>query len=246
MLSVPERIAQISEHFARHDSHGYSQPNRGSGDLETITLSDGSKVTVRSGDLDCSEDVRECVNGALSGSCGGPIAYMWTGNEDEELTSHGFERMPFDASKVRRGDILLVSGHTGIALGDGLQADAHGDEYGGITGPNSGDQTGHEIEIRPLRSWTYMYRYVGGGPLDGEAFPVKKTVTFDKRTYVRTKPSADSSCIVRSGGKNVKYDKGDSVTIDGMDVGDGYTWGTYVGTSGKRRWVAIGKSDRLK
>lgn len=246
MLPVSEKVAQIAEHFARHDSHGYSQPNRGSGSIETITLSDGSRVKVRSSDVDCSEMVRECVNGALSGTCGGPIAYMWTGNEDEELTSHGFERTSYSASKVRRGDVLLVSGHTGVALGDGLQADAHGDEYGGITGPNRGDQTGHEVEVRALRSWTYIYRYAGGGPIDGEAFPVRRTVVFDKRTYVRSQPSADSSAIVKSNGKSVKYERGDSVTIDGMDVVDGFAWGTYVGGSGQRRWVAIGKSDRVK
>lgn len=241
MLSVLERIAQTAEHFANHNAHGYSQPNRGTGDTEVITYSDGSKATVSNSDLDCSEDVRQCVNCAISGDYRHPIEYMWTGNEDEELTSYGFRRMPYDSSKVKRGDVLLVEGHTGIALGNGLQADAHGDEYGGITGPNRGDQTGHEIEIRPLCNWTYMYRYVG----NEEAFPVNRTITFDKRTYVRTKPSASSSAILKSNGRNVRYDKGDSVTIDGMDVADGFSWGTYIGASGKRRWVAIGKSDRI-
>lgn len=166
MLSVAERIAQCAKHLAEHDVHGYSQPNRdGDGTIETITYSDGSLAIIHGGDYDCSEDVRVCVNCALTGSHDGPIGHMWTGNEDEVLTSHGFVRMPFDWGSTQRGDILLVSGHTGVALGDGMQADARGDEYGGIDGPNQGDQTGHEIEIRDLQGyWTWTYRYEGPEP----------------------------------------------------------------------------------
>lgn len=165
-LTVAERIAQVAEHIARHDAHGYSQPSRaGDGTTESVTLSDGSKVTIHGGDYDCSEMVRVCVNCALTGSYARPIDYMWTGNEDEELLDHGFVRMPFDHDSVRRGDALLVTGHTGVALGGGMQADAHGDEYGGISGPNRGDQTTHEVEVRGLRStWQVAYRYKGEEP----------------------------------------------------------------------------------
>jgi hypothetical protein len=166
MLSVAERIAQCAEHLAEHDVHGYSQPNRdGDGTIETITYSDSSLAIIHGGDYDCSEDVRVSVNCALTGSHDGPIAHMWTGNEDEMLTSNGFVRLPFDYYSVQRGDVLLIDGHTGIALGDGMQADARGDEYGGITGPTQGDQTGHEIEIRDLQwYWPIMYRYNGPEP----------------------------------------------------------------------------------
>lgn len=163
MLTIPEKIAQVAEHIARHDSHGYSQPSRaGDGTTETVTLSDGSKVVIHGGDYDCSEMVRVCVNCALSGNYKSPIDFMYTGNQDGELKAQNFTRMSFSASKVKRGDILLVSGHTGVAVGNGKQADAHGDEYGGINGPNRGDQTGNEVEVRSLRtSWTYIYRYAG-------------------------------------------------------------------------------------
>lgn len=158
-LSYAERIAQVAEHFAWHASHGYSQPHRGSGNTETVKLSDGSVVAVSNSDLDCSEMARQCVNCALSGIYTTPIPSMWTGNENERLLAQGFTRLPFSTSSVRRGDVLLVKGHTGVALGNGRQADAHGDEYGGITGPSRGDQTGHEIEVRSLRTnWTYIYR----------------------------------------------------------------------------------------
>lgn len=228
-LSVPERIAQIAEHFAKHDSHGYSQPNRGTGGTETITLSDGSKVSVTSSDVDCSEMVRQCVNGGLGRKA---IAYMWTGNEDEQLKAQGFTRMSYSASKVQRGDVLLVSGHTGVALGNGKQADAHGDEYGGITGPNRGDQTGHEVEVRSLRSWTYIYRYgKDSGPIVVSA---KFTVTASTERNVRNTPSTASDTYITG-----QLKPGESVICRGLTYANGYVWGVYDNYSGKTRYIAI-------
>lgn len=253
-LSVPEKIAQTAEHIAEHDTHGYSQPNRsGDGTTETIAYSDGSQAVIHGGDYDCSEMARVCVNCALSGNYKKPIEYMWTGNEDYELRNQGFTRMAFSTSKVKRGDVLLVSGHTGVALGNGLQADAHGDEYGGITGPRKGDQTAHEVEVRSLRtSWTYIYRYADGSgqsddqSSDGpEVFKVSQTIKFAKTSCVRTKPKTGSATIIRSNGKAVKYGAGDSVAIDGLLIADGYVWGTYIGGSGSRRYVILGSAGRV-
>jgi len=229
-LSVPERIAQIAEHFAKHDSHGYSQPNRGTGSAETITLSDGSKVSVTSSDVDCSEMVRQCVNGALGKKA---IAYMWTGNEDEQLKAQGFTRMSYSASKVQRGDVLFVKGHTGIALGNGKQADAHGDEYGGITGPNRGDQTGYEVEVRSLRSWTYIYRY-GRGSSGPVVVSANFTVTAGTERNVRNTPSTASNSYVTG-----QLKPGESVVCRGLVYTDGLAWGVYDNYSGKTRYIAL-------
>ena len=229
-LSIPERIAQVAEHFARHDAHGYSQPNRGTGGTERVTLSDGSTVTVTDSDVDCSEMVRQCVNAALSGNYRSPIVYMFTGNEDEELRAQGFVRMAYDPARVRRGDVLWVSGHTGIALGDGLQADAHGDEAGGITGPRSGDQTGREVEVRDLRSWTYIYRHADAGTA-----PIAATfrVTAAGEANVRDAPSM--------GGKVTgTLRPGERVECDGWLEAEGRIWATYVAYSGRRRYVSLG------
>lgn len=228
-LTVSERIAQIAEHFASHSVHGYSQPNRGTGSTETITLSDGSKVSVTSSDVDCSEMVRQCVNGGLGRKA---IAYMWTGNEDEQLKAQGFTRMSYAASKVQRGDVLWVSGHTGVALGNGLQADAHGDEYGGITGPNRGDQTGHEVEVRSLRSWTYIYRYgKDSGPIVVSA---SFTVTAGTERNVRSEPSTAKSSTITGTLK-----PGESVICRGLTYTGGLVWGVYDNYSGKTRYIAI-------
>lgn len=161
-LTYAERIAQTAEHHAWHDVHGYSQPHRGSGGTETIKYTDGTTATVTNSDLDCSEMDRQCANAAISGSYKGPIPDMWSGNADQRLKAVGFTRIPFSTGAVRRGDLLWRTGHMGVALGSGRQADAHGDEVGGITGPIRGDQTTHEIEVRALRTnWTYIYRKEG-------------------------------------------------------------------------------------
>lgn len=232
-LSVQEKIAQVAEHIAAHNSHGYSQPNRdGNGTTESVTLSDGSKVVIHGGDYDCSEMVRVCVNCALSGTYNKPIAHMWTGSEDEQLRSLGFTRIGYSASKVQRGDALLVSGHTGVALGNGKQADAHGDEYGGITGPNRGDQTGHEVEVRSLRSWTYIYRYgKDSGPIVVSA---KFTVTASTERNVRNTPSTASDTYITG-----QLKPGESVICRGLTYANGYVWGVYDNYSGKTRYIAI-------
>lgn len=233
-LTIPERIAQVAEHIARHNSHGYSQNNRaGDGTTESVTLSDGSKVTIHGGDYDCSEMVRVCVNCALSGSYKKPIEFMWTGNEDEVLAANGFTRMPFSGTTVRRGDALFVRGHTGIALGGGKQADAHGDEYGGITGPSRGDQTGHEVEVRDLRSWTYIYRAPGDSAPQFYAATIPVTVAAE--CNIRSAPSMSTGAIVGH------YSPGESFVADGVTFADGHVWATYLGsTSGKRRYVSLG------
>ena len=234
-LSIAERIAQVAEHFAKHSTHGYSQPNRGSGSAEYVKLSDGSQVTVTSSDVDCSEMVRQCVNAAMSGRYREPIAYLWTGNEDEQLRAQGFTRMSYSASKAKRGDVLWVSGHTGIALGGGKQADAHGDEYGGISGPNAGDQTGHEVEVRDLRSWTYIYRPPSSGASEPPFIAATYKVTITAECNIRSAPSMAGSAVVGS------YNPGESFVADGFTVADSHIWATYVGgTSGKRRYVSLG------
>jgi hypothetical protein len=240
MLSIPERIAQVAEHFAAHDAHGYSQPNRGVGGNETIYFSDGTHATISDSDVDCSEMVRQCLNAAFDKEV---IEYMWTGDEDEKLRAHGFTRTSFIYGGVRRGDILWVKGHTGVALGGGKQADAHGDEYGGITGPNRGDNTGHEVEVRSLRSsWTYIYRYGdGGSQTDADGFDMTKTFVFPDGVNVRSEPRVSPDTYV------TEYGPGESCTVDSIVFANGRVWGSYIGgSSGKRRYVALAAMDTAR
>jgi len=89
--------------------------------------------------------------------------------------------------------------------------------------------------------------FVGGGwPLDelpdestDGRFPVEKTVTVQAdRLAVRDKPSTKTGEVV------AWYAKGDRVTLDGVALGDdGHCWGSYIGGSGKRRYIALGTME---
>lgn len=65
-------------------------------------------------------------------------------------------------SGMQRGDILLKPGnHTAMHIGNGQLVEASQNEFGGITGGASGDQTGKEIWIHGYYNfpWTYVLRY---------------------------------------------------------------------------------------
>lgn len=156
-----DRIAQVAEHFANHNAHGYSQRCRSYKGTEVITLSDGAQVTISSSDVDCSDLVRQCVNSVLGYDT---ITYMDTRNEDEVLLANGFQRIEYSADALQRGDILWHKGHTAVYLGDGKQAEACIDENGTIYGETRGDNNGEEVAINktgPGSQWVYIYRCVG-------------------------------------------------------------------------------------
>ena len=152
-----EIAAEVMEHYCEHDAHGYSQVSRlGNGIPETITLSDGSTVTVTGGDRDCSSLVETCyvAAGVLPHRLG-----MWTGNEAAILLAYGFKEV--SVHNVERGDVLWVKGHTALYLGDGYIGEAHhGDYYGGLDGV-AGDQDGTEVRLARYypSHWTTAYHY---------------------------------------------------------------------------------------
>ena len=167
-LSYALAAAEVMDHFVDHDAHGYSQPNRdGTGEVETITLSDGTSVSFQSGDRDCSRLVQTCnvVVGALPRGM-----HMWTGNEREILLENGFVQVPLDS--LQRGDVLWVAGHTEMYMGDGIQAGARRSETGGKDG-RTGDQDGGEIARSAFRrsQWTSAYRCTKKRPGEGEVAP---------------------------------------------------------------------------
>lgn len=165
MLRRAEAAAQVMEHICNHDAHGYSQPKRaGDGTTETITLSSGEKVLIHGGDYDCSELVRMCYAAAGVLEWGYWASYMYTGNEHEVLTSHGFREIAVQAAEdMERGDVLWMPGHTEMYLGNGKRGGARGSyEWDGISG-RQGDQSGREVRIDTYvpSIWTKAYRYFG-------------------------------------------------------------------------------------
>lgn len=212
MLTYNQRAAEIMLHLVTHPSHGYSQPGRaGNGTIETVRLSDGTQTTVHGGDYDCSEAIRMCYVAAGVLPRG---SYMWTGNEHELLTSHGFVQIsPVDA---RVGDVLWRSGHTEMVImvaGELKQAGFRISEHGTISGA-VGDQTGHESMYSALlpHRWSRAYRYVGNQPAGSNVRPTKPIAT--------TKPAhkvAVDGYIGRSSVSEMQHQLG--TPIDGVISG---------------------------
>lgn len=170
MLSRAMAAAEVMDHFIDHNAHGYTQgPGRGgNGAWETITLSSGERVTFEAGEMDCSEGVSRAWGAVGVLPTGYWNRYMWTGNEREMLLSHGFKEIRVQAAAaMKRGDVLLKSGHTEMFLGyrNGVpyQGGARINEKGTITGGKEGDQTGGEIARSPYKpaQWITAFRYMG-------------------------------------------------------------------------------------
>lgn len=166
MLSVADTAAELAEHLATHDAHGYSQPNRagvGTGATagEWVTVSDGSTYGIATGDRDCSSLAVECY-AAQGVDCGG--AWSTSDMERKMVASGNFVSLPRDTWRnPKRGDLLLAPGkHVAMALGDGRVAEAVRSENHSTHGA-LGDQDGGEIIIRGLYDdgWTCVLRYVG-------------------------------------------------------------------------------------
>ena len=166
MLSVADTAAELMEHLANHNAHGYSQPNRGGigtggGVGEYVTVSDGRTYGIALGDRDCSSAAIECY-AAQGIDCGG--AY-YTGDMVADMVASGnFEKLPGSTwREAGRGNLLVATGkHTAMALGGGKLGEAAISETGGLHG-QVGDQTGYEIRIRDMYDdgWDAVLRYCG-------------------------------------------------------------------------------------
>lgn len=186
-LSYADAAAEVMEHLCKHSAHGYSQPNRqgvgtGASVFETITLSDGTKVTIAQGDRDCSSAAIECY-AALGVDCGGA---SYTGNMRRCMVKTGnFEWIPgYSKSKVRRGDILLnETHHTAVALGGGKLGQFSISERGTTHGTR-GDQTGYESNVKALYNypWDGILRYCGPAR-KGSSAPSKPAQTKPEQTW---------------------------------------------------------------
>lgn len=132
-------------------SCGYSQPNR-----KNI-----SKARLRGGtaEIDCSSGVSWWL---FMGGFLNENPWFHTAIEREYLQAHGFEMFPFGSRTLERNDVLWKSGHTGLYIGNGMQAEAIRDENhdAGYEGTIPGDQDNGETVVRPLTDWEYVLRKV--------------------------------------------------------------------------------------
>ena len=122
--SVAEKIAKAMEQACANDNIGYDQYQRTT--LYTKAKEAGwdlSKITIKC-ECDCSSLVAVCVNAA-----GITVSKdIYTGNQKAALSGTGaFEVLTESkyigsSTYLKRGDILLGSGHTAIVLSDGSGA----------------------------------------------------------------------------------------------------------------------------
>lgn len=146
-MTVIESAVQWAINIANDQTHGYSQINR------------------LGPDYDCSSLVLSAFRQA-----GLKITASYTGDM-YLLLQQGFtdvtKKVNFNTGNgLQRGDILYwhkggTNGHTCMYIGNGRIVHARGQSYGS---PATGDQ-GTEITTQAYYrgSWTYCYRYTGGG-----------------------------------------------------------------------------------
>ena len=148
-MGVVDRAVEWAIQIANDPSHGYSQ-----------------EQNIRWGnpDYDCSSFVISAYKHA-----GLPLTSTYTGDMRSDFLNHGFA-IPINVNLttgegLKKGDVLLNERkHTALCIGDGRIVHAAGNEFGGATGGQPGDQTGREIYIGwyylPPYGWDYVLRYV--------------------------------------------------------------------------------------
>lgn len=160
---MKERATAQMEAWAADDSHGYDQANRWGPDY------------------DCSSAVIAAWE--LAGVPVKTRGATYTGNMRGVFLRCGFEDVTAGVDLatglgLQRGDVLLnIRHHTAIYCGNGMEVEASINENGGVTGGQSGDQTGREFLVRPYRNypWDCVLRYTGA---DAGAVPEKIKPTY--------------------------------------------------------------------
>lgn len=149
-MSIIEKAISQMEAWAQDDSHGYDQANRWGPDY------------------DCSSAVIQAwQNAGVPVKTGGAT---YTGNMYSVFKACGFEDVTASVdistdAGLQRGDVLLNHvHHTAMYCGNGKLVQASINEYGKVTGGQTGDQTGREFYIRSYYNypWNAVLRYKGG------------------------------------------------------------------------------------
>ena len=150
------------ESMAADNTHGYDQQYRW-----------GER-----GDYDCSSLVISAYKKA-----GVPLTCTYTGNMRSDMLTHGFTDVTktitlSNGNGLKRGDVLLhATHHTAMFVGNGKLVHAAGNERGGATGGQPGDQTGKEICVANYFNfpWQYVLRFskTASVPTGSRAYTVK-------------------------------------------------------------------------
>ena len=146
-----EEAVQWAIGIANDDSHGYDQPGRDGPNYDCSSLICwayyNAGLNTRPGYTPATFTMRE--------------VFLAAGFQD--VTS--LVNMQTGAGVIR-GDVLLnIQNHTAMSIGNGQVVQASQNEFGGVSGGQTGDQTGQEIWITNYYNypWDCVLRYPGGG-----------------------------------------------------------------------------------
>ena len=122
-------------------------------------------------DFDCSSIIYYAANCAGYSVGTGGDKVRFTGTMLKDFEKAGFQILPFanvGISDLKIGDILLnLALHAEVYIGEGQTVAATSSEDGRYSG-KQGDQTGHEIEIHPVETFTGSWDYVLRPPDDSD------------------------------------------------------------------------------
>jgi hypothetical protein len=148
-MSKTSDFIAIFKDLCNDDSHGYDQ-------------------TYRWGpNYDCSSSIYYAANAA---GFNVPTGYGYTGSMIAHFTAAGFTAYPYDGNPwdCPDGTIFLnVANHVEVWIGGQLWG-FHANEWGGITGGASGDQTGREASAGAYYSFPWDYVLI---PPEGDSAP---------------------------------------------------------------------------
>lgn len=154
---VIDKAVEWAVDIANDDTHGYDQNGRWSPDYDCSSLIiqawENAGVPVK-------------TNGAT-----------YTGNLVRVFKATGFKDVTSEVNLstgegLQKGDVVWKSGHVEMCSSSGYLVGAHINENGTITGGQTGDQTGKEINVRTYYNapWTTVLRY-GTGSTDTPVEP---------------------------------------------------------------------------
>lgn len=137
--------------IANDDSHGYDQGDRWGPDYDCASL-----IIQAYENAGCLVKTQGATN---------------TSNMRSNFVYCGFVQINYSADMtLYAGDVLWREGHCAMYIGDGNIVSAHINELGTTTGGQTGDQTGHEIDVSAFNSsgsWVYVLRLLTTGSSGG-------------------------------------------------------------------------------
>lgn len=166
----------------------------------------------------------------------------------------------FDYKKVRAGDIFIrggqgtsagAGGHTGMFYKkDGIIHSNYSNN--GISYNDNGSFIGYFLDRK--RSWNERYfrpRYGGSSGLDIAPIKQQRPQQASNKKFIKNENwhgITQTACHVRADASTnsaivATYPMGSRINYDSVYESDGYRWISYVGNSGKRRYVAYRRTS---